>query len=76
MYSSSIQNVSLGFSELDIAAAQVVVKRLVANQWRKGPSDLLVVEPSALIQWWREDAIAWLREQKAERQGRVVAEIP
>lgn len=71
---SSTPSVKLGFSELDIAVAKVVVKRLVANGHRKGPSELLVLEPWQLETWWREDAIAFLQEQKAERQ-KVVAVI-
>ena len=71
---SSIPDAKLGFSELDIAVATVVVKRMIVNGTRKGPTNMLLVPPSALAEWYREDAISFLRDQKAWRQ-RVVAEI-
>ena len=69
---SSTPSVTLGFSELDIAIARMVVRKLVENGYRKGPSELLVLEPWQLESWWTEDAIAWLREQKEKRQRAVI----
>ena len=71
---SSIRDVKLGFSELDIAVAKVVVKRLVRNGWRKGPSELLVLHDRQIEEWYQEDAVAWLQEQK-ERRAKAVLEI-
>jgi hypothetical protein len=63
---ASLMKANTGFSELDIAAATVVVKRLARAGKRKGPPDWLLVEPRA---WWREDAIAYLIERKEGRDA-------
>lgn len=67
-------DVSTGFSRLDLAVAKVVVRKLIKAGVRKGPSDLLVIEDLAYEQWLEEEAVVYLREQKARRQA-VVAEI-
>jgi hypothetical protein len=47
---------------------------LVRRGLRKGPSDLLVLPDYILEQWYDEDALRYLRENK-ERQQAPVAEI-
>lgn len=71
---STTPDVSSGFSRLDLAVAKVVVRKMIQTGARKGPSDLLVIEDLAYEQWLEGEALAYLREQKAQRQA-VVAEI-
>lgn len=59
-----------GFKRLDIAAARVLVKRLVRSGLRKGPSDMLLIMDSALEQWYDEEAVAYLHEMAAAAQKR------
>lgn len=72
---SSTPDVALGFSLEDVMAAKVVVKRLVQNGLRKAPSDLLVLPDRVLEEWYNQDAVRYLQEQKAKRQ-QPVATIP
>ncbi len=67
-------NVTLGFSRLDIAAAKVLVRRLVENGHRKGPTDLMVLPAHVVEQWLTDEAVRYLQEQKSVRQ-RPIAEI-
>lgn len=67
---SSTSAGSGGFSRLDVAAARVLVKRLVRSGLRKGPSDLLLLTDSALDAWYDEDAVAYLHEQAQARKAR------
>lgn len=60
---------------MDIMAARVIVRKLVQKGLRKGPSQLLVLEDSAYDNWLTEEAVMFLREQKARQQA-VIAEIP
>lgn len=69
MSSSSTPSVELGFSKQDIQVARAVVRLLVKNGVRKGPSELLVMEDYVLDRWWTEEAIEFLKEQKAARQA-------
>lgn len=65
-----------GFHRLDIAAARVLVKRLVRSGLRKGPSDMLLISDSALEQWYDEDAVAYLHEKATEaKKARGVIEV-
>ena len=65
------EEVSLGFSRQDIAAAKVVVKRLVGSQMRKGPTDMLLLPRHHVEQWFNDEAIRYLKEQKAKRSAPV-----
>ena len=69
-HSSSTVAGSAGFHRTDIAAARVLVKRLVRSGLRKGPSDYLILSDTALEQWWDEEAVAYLHEQAQERKQR------
>lgn len=76
-HSSSTNAGSAGFHRWDIAAAKVLVKRLVQCGLRKGPCDLLLLSDSALNEWYNEEAVAYLHERAAEKkaaQGTVVIE--
>lgn len=53
--------------------ARMYVREMVATGRTKA-NDLLVLPPSAMEAWIEEEAIAWLRKNKTERQ-KVVAEI-
>lgn len=75
-HSSSTNAGSGAFHRWDIAAAKVLVKRLVRSGLRKGPSDMLLLTDSALNEWYNEEAVAFLHEQYARRQAeRGVIEI-
>jgi len=74
MSTSSTPDVKISFSKLDIAVAKVIVKRLVKNGWRKGPKDLLILSDSAEEQWYNEEALVYLQEQK-ELYYKPIAEI-
>ena len=65
------EGVSLGFSRQEIAAAKVVVKRLVGSQMRKGPTDLLLLPRHHVEQWFNDEAVRYLQEQKAKRSQPV-----
>lgn len=74
--SSSTNAGSAGFSRLDVAAARVLVKRLVRSGLRKGPSDMLLLSDSALDEWYDDDAVAYLHEAAQKRKDeRGVIEI-
>lgn len=75
-HSSSTNAGSAGFQRLDIAAARVLIKRLVRSGLRKGPSEFLLLSDSALDSWYDEEAIAYLHEQaKKAADARGVIEI-
>lgn len=67
--SSSTNAGSGGFSRLDIAAARVLVKRLVRSGLRKGPSDMLLLSDSALDSWYDDDAVAYMHEVSAKKMA-------
>lgn len=69
LHSSSTSAGSAGFARLDIAAARVLVKRLVKSGLRKGPSEMLILTDTALEQWYSEEAVAYLHEQAEKRCG-------
>ena len=75
MSTSSIPDVKTSFSRLDLAAAKVVVKRLVQAGVRKGPTEFLVLSDSQVNDWLNEEAERYLREQQV-RQQQPVAVIP
>jgi hypothetical protein len=54
--------------------ARMLVRQYVAKGLRKGPSDLLVLDESAYNKWLNEEALVYLREQKARQQA-IIAEI-
>lgn len=70
---SSTPSVEIGFPAADLAMARMYVREMVASGKTKA-NDLLVLPPSAMAAWIEEEAIAFLRRNKAERQ-KVVAEI-
>ena len=53
--------------------ARMYVREMMA-QGKTKANDLLVLPPSAMAAWIEEEAVEWLRRNKAERQ-KVVAEI-
>lgn len=55
-------------------AAKVMVKLLVKSGVRKGPSDLLVLPDHLIEEWYNDDAVRYLQEQK-ERRSKPVAEL-
>ena len=57
-----------GFSRLDVAVARVMVKRLVQGQFRKGPSDMLILSDNALEEWYDAEALRYLEENLKKRQ--------
>lgn len=63
------------FPMADIMAAKVVVKMLVLSGIRKGPSDLLVLPGHLLEQWFNDEAVRYLQEQKALKHGKPAAEL-
>lgn len=74
--SSSTNAGSAGFTRLDIAAARVLVKRLVRSGLRKGPSDYLLLTDTALNSWYDDDAVAYLHEvAQKKKDARGVIEI-
>lgn len=64
----------MGWPLLDIMTAKVLVKRLVQSGMRKGPSELLVLSDHALEEWYTDDAVRYLQEQK-EKRSKPVAEL-
>lgn len=63
------------FPYQDIRAAKVLVKRLVGAGVRKGPTDLLVIPNAVAEQWYTDEAVRYLKEQK-EKRSQPVAVIP
>jgi hypothetical protein len=59
---------------MDIMAAKVMVKRLVQSGYRPGPSELLVLSDRALEEWYTDEAVRYLQEQKVLR-SKPVAEL-
>lgn len=47
--------------------AKVVVRKLIQEGIRKGPSDLLLIENWMYDQWLEQDAVAFLKEQRERR---------
>lgn len=68
-HSSSTVAGSAGFTRLDIAAARVLVKRLVRSGLRKGPSNYLILSDHVIETWYDEEAVAYLHEQYSKRRG-------
>lgn len=66
--------VDLGWPLQDIMAAKVMVKRLVGAGYRKGPPDMMILPAHVVEDWFTEDAVRYLKEQKAAR-SKPVAEI-
>jgi len=58
----------------DVLIARMLVREYVAKGLRKGPSDLLLLDNAAMDKWLSEEAVVYLKEQKARRQA-VIAEI-
>lgn len=56
------------FPRLDIAVAKVIVRRLVAAQQWRGPSDLLIISDAGYEDWLEGQAVEYLRQQKRARQ--------
>jgi hypothetical protein len=54
---------------MDVQVAKVVVRRLVRNGWRKGPTDLLLISDHEYDQWLEHEARSWLKEQVVLRRG-------
>lgn len=59
---------SAGFSRLNIAAARVLVKRLVRSGLRKGPTNYLLLSDHVLEQWYSDEAVRYLHEQATNRR--------
>lgn len=57
------------FPLMDIQVAMVVVRRLVANGWRKGPTDLLLLSNLSYAEWLEHEARLWLKEQVVLRRA-------
>lgn len=72
--STQDEGIALGFSRADIATAKVVVKMQVGKGLRKAPTDALILPRHHVEEWFNEEAVKFLKEQKAARQ-RPVAEI-
>lgn len=70
--SSSTSVANTGFSEMDLAAARVLVRRLVQSGLRKGPSDYLLLLDSELDRWYAEEAVRYLHEQGQKRKAPLV----
>lgn len=68
------ESLKMSFPYQDIMAAKVVVKRLVGSGMRKGPNDLLVIPNAVADQWYTDEAVRYLQEQK-EKRSKPVAEI-
>lgn len=64
----------MSFPYQDIMAAKVMVKRLVGAGMRKGPNDLLVIPNAVADQWYTDEAVRYLQEQK-EKRSKPVAVI-
>jgi len=67
-HSSSTSVANSGFSRLDVAAARVLVKRLVEAKLRRGPPDFLILSDHVLAEWYSDEAVAYLHERAQERQ--------
>ena len=56
---------------LDIAAAKVLVKVLVASGQRPASKNLLVLPEHALEEWYTQEAVRYLQERKAAKQSQL-----
>lgn len=66
---SAIPSVELSFSVADITIAKIIVRELI---WRGDwpmPGGNLMLSDSELNRLWAEEAVKYLRLQKARRQG-------
>ncbi len=66
---SATLDVTLGFDRMELAVAKIVVREQIARGLRKGPSDLLILPDHLLDEWLEAEAVHFLQEQKARRQG-------
>jgi len=60
--------VELGFEQMDLAVAKIVVREQVARGTRQGPTDLLMLPDHLIEEWYEKEAVNFLREQKERRQ--------
>jgi len=65
------ESLKMSFPYQDIMAAKVMVKRLVGAGVRKGPNDLLVIPNAVAEQWYTDEAVRYLQEQKEKRSQPV-----
>jgi len=60
--------VELSFPQWEVDIAKIVVRHLVATGKRQCISDLMMLSGPAMEEWFAQDAIRYLQEQKALRQ--------
>lgn len=66
-----VKALETNFSYQDIMAAKVLVKRLVGSEMRPGPKDLLLLPNAVAEQWYTDEAVRYLQEQKEKRSQPV-----
>lgn len=61
-------DVEASFPFKDVLMARMLVRQYIALGLRKPPSDLLLLDEAGWDKWLSEEAIIYLKEQKAKQQ--------
>lgn len=66
-----INDIEVGYPEMDIQIAELAVRHAVASGTRSNPSDLFMLPHHVINQWFRDEAIRFLDEGAKRKQAGV-----